>query len=117
MRLFELHLTEGKQAGYRNLKDFGGQSRARWETSVHQRFRSSSSRHVVRHWQRRCELLPDKEVEDLVRVGCLPTENHPSKLFEGDEILKVLWVAITDSFKYPRSNGGHFILCRDSEKG
>ena len=68
MDLLELHLTEREQAIHRDPKDFGGQSRTRRETHIHQRIQASLSRHIVCHWQRRRKFLLDKQVEDLVRV-------------------------------------------------
>jgi len=117
MDLLEFHLTEYEQTFHRDPKDFGGQSCTRWETHIHQRIQAPSGRHVIRHWQRRRELLLDKQVEDLVRVRSWPAKDPLSKLLGRGETLKGLWVCITDDVEDPGSDSKHFILCHDSEEG
>ena len=117
MGLFQFHLAECKQAFCRNLKDPERQSCTRWETFVHQRIQTPLSRHVVCHWQRRCNLLLDKEVKNFIRVGSWSTEDAFSNWLGRSQPLKCLWICITNDLEYLRSDSGHLILCGDSEQG
>ena len=115
--LVELHLAEFHESSDRDLEGFWGQSRTRRETSVHQRIQPPPRRHVVRHRQRRRQVLLDKEVEDLIRVRSWSSEDFFSECLGGTQLLKRLWVRITDDLKQPRSDGGHLVLCCDPEEG
>ena len=117
MCLIELRPTECEQSFYRDSKDFWGQCCTRREAQVHQRIQPTSSRHVICDWQRRRELLLNKQAEDLVRVRGLSAENTLSNLFGRYEPLEGLRVCITDDAEDSRSDSRHFILCRDSEEG
>ena len=117
MGLLELHLTECHESSERDLKDFGGQPRTRRKTIVHQRIQSPSSRHVVRHRQRRCEVLLDEEVEDFIRVRSRPAEDPFSKRLGRSQRLEGLWVRIANDVEHLRPDSRHLVLRRDSKEG
>ena len=115
--LIQLHLAECEQAFCRDLKDFGRQSCTRRETSIHQRIQTPPSRHVVCHWQCRCDLLLDEEVENFIRMGSRSAEDTFSNQLGRGKSLEDLWVRITNNLEHLRTDSGHLVLCRDSEQG
>ena len=84
---------------------------------AHQRIRTSSSRHVVCHWQRRSEVLLDEEVEDLIWMRGSTAEDALAKRFGRSQSLKGLWVRVADDVEHLRLDGRHLVLCRSSEEG
>ena len=116
MGLVKLHFAERHESSECVLEDLGGECGFTWEMSTHQRVRTPSSRHVVCHRQRRCEILLDEEVEDLIRVGSWSVEDVLSKRFGRDQALEVLWVCIANDVEHLRPDTGYLILCRDLEE-